>query len=112
MKQLEQGLDEEPGSEWRDRAKAAAHMPARRPAPVATAPAWGRAPRVRRSNQKEEEGEPEQLVVNDYELRQRAGQRRVQLRVQYGRGRFKVAVAGGSGGRSSTASREEGGPDE
>jgi len=100
QKQLEQDPDAEPGSEWRDRAKAAADMPAPRPAPAATAPARGQATRRRGSSQKEEEREPEQPLVNEYELRQSAGERRVQLRTQYGRSGRGAAAAHGSGHRA------------
>eukprot|EP00933_Yihiella_yeosuensis_P054246 TRINITY_DN52639_c0_g1_i1.p1 TRINITY_DN52639_c0_g1~~TRINITY_DN52639_c0_g1_i1.p1 ORF type:complete len:277 (+),score=80.34 TRINITY_DN52639_c0_g1_i1:110-940(+) len=96
-KQFERDPDEELGSQWRDRAKAAKDMPA----PKAT---WASALAPKRRSTKKEEEDPDDLepdVITDYEARHRAGQRRAKYKVQYGRGSGR----GSSGGRGGGAAR-------
>lgn len=95
QRQIEQDAEEDRGSAWRDRAKAAVDIPAPRPAPSAAAVAWGQ--KKRQGPKKEEHYEPQQYLT-DYEFRHRAGERRAQHRVQYGRG--GRATAAGRGGRA------------
>jgi hypothetical protein len=87
--------DEEPGSIWRDRAKAAADKPAPKPQPPAAASAWGKKRETGAKKVDEVEGvQPE----TDYEFRQRMGQKRAQNKLQYGRCRGKGAGKGAAVG--------------
>lgn len=96
-KDFERDPEEELGSGWRDRAKAAADIPAprvERPLPAA----WGAEARRRRQKDgeaegyKKDEGVDPVLPETDYESRHRLGQARAKNRALYGRGR-----AGGKG---------------
>lgn len=74
---------ENPGSAWRDRAKAAAGLPAPPRPALATTVA---APRRRKEASAKEEVTELQQPLTDYEFRQKAGQRRARHRALYGRG--------------------------
>mmetsp|Transcript_138583 Transcript_138583/g.244840 ORF Transcript_138583/g.244840 Transcript_138583/m.244840 type:complete len:269 (+) Transcript_138583:111-917(+) len=92
--QLERDPNEELGSAWRDRTKAAAGIPAPRAAQraphVAHAGSRRRAPR-----EKDEEHACDQPQwETDYEFRQRIGQKRAWNRTQFGRGRGGGREAG------------------
>merc|ERR1719323_2248498 len=75
-----QAEDEEPGSAWRDCAKAAAKKPAPKPSSQ-TAVIWSSKKKVS-MEQKEEEREQVQPLT-DYECRHRAGEQKAKHRVQY-----------------------------
>jgi len=102
-------LDEEPkedlGSIWRDRAKAAAVIPAPRATPPSNATAWGAKQRQRRP--KEKEDDEEFLLPTDYELRQKAGERRARHRAQFGRRASGRAAGAGSGAQCAVEADEE-----
>jgi len=106
--------EESLGSDWRDRAKAAADIaPEPRKAPVATA--WGAqaaAERRRKAERKaaaqEDEDRERQLPLTDYESRQMAGQRRAKHRALYARGgRGRGVVVGPAVGRGRGLPRHE-----
>mmetsp|Transcript_78781 Transcript_78781/g.238951 ORF Transcript_78781/g.238951 Transcript_78781/m.238951 type:complete len:257 (+) Transcript_78781:89-859(+) len=94
--------EERPGGTWRDRAQAAAVLPAAtpRPRPLAPAPAGRREPAAARRGEAEEAEDAE--VETDYDLRHRDGQQRARQRARHGRGvgcehgRLDVAAATGS----------------
>lgn len=90
--QLERNEDEDLGSAWRDRAKAAKDIPAPRPTMATTA-----VPSRRRPDKPQDcsgDTEKAEIFLTEYEHRHRAGQRRALRRAQYGRG---VRGANGSG---------------
>jgi len=95
---LDEEQKEDLGSIWRDRAKAAADIPAPRPSPPSNAPAWGAKQRQRRPKDREEK-EEDYLLPTDYELRQKAGERRARHRAQYGRGASGRAAGAGRGAK-------------
>lgn len=115
QKQLEKDEEEELGSAWRDRAKAARDIPAPRPAPSYAAQAAATASQARRKQKgPKEDQEAEQDYPTDYDFRHSAGQRRAQHKVQYGRGGRAAAAKSGRGaahgGRASadaSSSEEE-----
>mmetsp|Transcript_48696 Transcript_48696/g.86526 ORF Transcript_48696/g.86526 Transcript_48696/m.86526 type:complete len:269 (+) Transcript_48696:127-933(+) len=95
LQQLERDPNEELGSAWRDRTKAAVGIPA----PCATQ----RAPRVvhagsrRRAprNKDEEHNGDQPQLETDYEFRHRIGEKRAWNRTQFGRGKGSGREAGG-----------------
>jgi len=101
QRQLLHAPEEDLGCAWRDRAKAAADMPAPHPAPV---PATGYA-RRRPSRQKVEPAEEPEPCPTDYDFRHSAGQRRAQHRTQFGRG-GRGAARGGRGASAWTKGDE------
>jgi len=110
-KQLEEEPKEDQGSEWRDRAKAAADIPAPRAAPPSSAPAWGAKQPQRRTKDKEEHEEC--LFPTDYELRQKSGERRARHRAQFGHGASGRAAGAGRGAqRGDEVDEESEGDDE
>merc|ERR1740123_576602 len=104
-KTLEEEPNEDLGSIWRDRAKAAADIPAPRATPPSNAPAWGAKQRQRRTKEKEES--EEYLLPTDYELRQKAGERRARHRAQFGRGASGRAAGAGRGSQPGDDVDEE-----
>jgi len=95
--------DDEPGSAWRDRAKAAVGKPAPpKPQPPAAATAWGKKRETPAKKVDEVEGPPPET---EYEFRHRVGQARAQNKLQYGRSRGKGA---GKGAAIGGAVRTEG----
>mmetsp|Transcript_110814 Transcript_110814/g.220409 ORF Transcript_110814/g.220409 Transcript_110814/m.220409 type:complete len:273 (+) Transcript_110814:136-954(+) len=103
-------LDEEPkeelGSIWRDRAKAAADIPAPRAAPPSNAPAWGAKQRQRRP--KDNADREEYVLPTDYDMRQKLGERRARQRAQYGRGASgRAAGTTGAGAQLADEADEE-----
>jgi len=101
-RQIELDADEDLGSVWRDRVKAAADKPAPKAAPPLV-------PTVKRRSRHKDfysGGEPQQTET-DYDFRKRIGQKRAQNRVQYGRGgRGRAGHSGGAvatGGLGATA---------
>mmetsp|Transcript_154782 Transcript_154782/g.268214 ORF Transcript_154782/g.268214 Transcript_154782/m.268214 type:complete len:268 (+) Transcript_154782:121-924(+) len=93
--QLERDPNEELGSAWRDRTKAAAGIPAPRAAQraphVAHAGSRRRAPR----NKDEEHNGDQPQFETDYEFRHRIGEKRAWNRTQFGRGKGSGREAGG-----------------
>jgi len=110
--------DEELGSAWRDRAKAAADIvPEQRPAPAPRA--WGpqaAAARRRREQPKDgDEGAEQPQPLTDWEFRQKAGQRRAKHRALYGRGGRGgrgVGRGGAAGAAGAVGSAAAGGGEE
>jgi len=101
-RQIERDAEEDLGSVWRDRAKAAADKPGPKAAPPLV-------PTVKRRSRHKgfySGGEPQQTET-DYDFRKRIGQKRAQNRVQYGRGgRGRAGHSGGAvatGGLGATA---------
>lgn len=90
---LEEQPEKDLGSMWRDRAKAAAHIPAPRATPHPNVMAW-RAGRHQCRPEKDE-GCEGYLLPTDYELRQKAGERRARYRAQFGHGASGRAVGAG-----------------
>lgn len=86
-------IEEDLGSAWRDRAKAAAGLPAPKVFSVVTTAR-------RRRNKESIDGANEDgpLHETEYEFRHRVGQRRANTRTQYGRGVGKGAAGAGRGG--------------
>lgn len=78
-----QAEDEEPGSAWRDCARAAAKRPAPKRSSQ-TAVIWG--PKKKLSVEQKEEEHEQVQPLTDYECRHRAGEQRAKHRVQYSRG--------------------------
>jgi len=101
---LEQSAEEpeEPGSTWRDRARAGAIVPSvlPQPRPRTSAPAAQREPAAARREKLDEAEDVE--AETDYDFRHRAGRRRALQRARHGRGvgcehgRLDVAAATGS----------------
>jgi hypothetical protein len=83
QRELERDTEENLGSAWRDRAKAAIPLPA--PAAVSSS-VWGTVVAKRRERKEQESDATEDTTVTDYDVRHRKGQQRAQNRVHYGRG--------------------------
>jgi len=98
-----EAADQEPGSAWRDRAKAARELPAPKPQPSAAALAWGKKREIIKKDERDQEAP---LPETDYDFRHRAGQKRAENRMQYGRCRGKGVGKGAS--RSADAKKGEG----
>lgn len=80
---FERDPEEELGSAWRDRAKAAKNMPAAKVTPDPAVPR--RRPGAKKEGYVDEEGDRD--LETDYEYRHRLGQRREKARAKYGRGK-------------------------
>jgi len=94
--------DEELGSVWRDRAKAAADIQAPQKASSSAPTAWGAAAAARRkereAQKQREEGEQDAILpLTDYEFRHQVGQRRAKNRAQFGRAACGRGASGGRG---------------
>jgi len=95
--QIERDPDENLGSAWRDRAKAAIPLPA----PVAVpSSAWGTAAAAKRRERKEKESD---IIENtatqpetDYDLRHRKGQQHARNRAQFSRGSRMASIVANS----------------
>mmetsp|Transcript_107203 Transcript_107203/g.301694 ORF Transcript_107203/g.301694 Transcript_107203/m.301694 type:complete len:267 (-) Transcript_107203:105-905(-) len=105
QQRIERNADEDLGSAWRDRASAAAELPA--PRPVVAPRPWG-PQATRASRRRAEAGDTKDdasidapLPETDYEFRQRVGQRRAKNRAQYSRG--ARASHGARAGRDARA---------
>lgn len=106
--QLERDPDEELGSVWRDRAKAAASKPAPKATPAAPDASGYGAARRRAPRQKDDEHVREQPhLETDYEFRHRIGQKRESNRAKYGRGRGRGRGAGTQAGRAAGSVDDE-----
>mmetsp|Transcript_46520 Transcript_46520/g.86975 ORF Transcript_46520/g.86975 Transcript_46520/m.86975 type:complete len:269 (+) Transcript_46520:100-906(+) len=84
--------EEDLGSIWRDRAKAAQHMPAPKAAVAGPKPRTGLT-KARKEGEKEEELDPAEEFMTDYEFRHRVGQQRAKHRARYGRGAGRGAAS-------------------
>eukprot|EP00441_Pelagodinium_beii_P045170 CAMPEP_0197625492 /NCGR_PEP_ID=MMETSP1338-20131121/4849_1 /TAXON_ID=43686 ORGANISM="Pelagodinium beii, Strain RCC1491" /NCGR_SAMPLE_ID=MMETSP1338 /ASSEMBLY_ACC=CAM_ASM_000754 /LENGTH=269 /DNA_ID=CAMNT_0043195919 /DNA_START=17 /DNA_END=826 /DNA_ORIENTATION=- len=94
---FERDPEEDLGSVWRDRAKAAKNMPAAKVTPDPAVPR--RRPGTKKEGYREElDG---QDLMTDYEYRHRIGQRREKARSKYGRGK------GAGKGQATGAKQEE-----
>jgi len=99
--------DEELGSVWRDRAKAAADKPAPQHSSQAPMP-WG--PRKKKQGQQEEGLVEQAQPLTDYECRHLAGERRAKQKVIYsrsGRGSGTAGQSSAGGGDSAPEGEEE-----
>lgn len=104
----EQGKEEDLGSAWRDRAKAAADIPA--PQPTARpAAAWPAQARRKPGTRRDDEGEEASQPLTDYQFRQQAGQRRAKHRAQFGRGHGRGAGTRGAGAAAQGSAPRPGG---
>jgi len=82
QRHLERGTEENFGSAWRDRAKAAIPLPA----PAAVFSSARGTVVAKRRERKEQESDATENTTTDYDVRHRKGQQRAKNRVHYGRG--------------------------
>lgn len=104
---FERDPDEEQGSVWRDRAKAAKDVPAPKVTPAMHSAARRRPLANKEGYSEEAEGGE---WMTDYEFRHRVGQRRAKHRAQFGRGKGRAlgqAEAPGTGDAEEEAGSDE-----
>lgn len=107
---FERDPDEEQGSVWRDRAKAAKDVPAPKATPAASSVARRRPSAKKEGYSEEAEGGE---WMTDYEFRHRVGQRRAKHRAQFGRGKGRGrGQAPGAGDAEEEAGSDEEATDE